>query len=154
MNKRKTFGFKPAAEFNNHQLSLCLNDIAKQRELLALVRIGLPAELSKHVLHCLVSGSVILLYSDSASWASQIRFLANNILEKLRDAGQTNVAKLQVRIMPVDVGVSGRGGKPKLPSAETIESLCRDREHTDNNDVLAVALMRLGNTLRRRARDD
>lgn len=153
MNKRKIFGFKPAADFTNNQIGLCLSNIAKQRELLAIVQAGLPDELSKHVLHCVASGSAILLYSDSANWASQIRFFARNILEKLHDAGEAGLVKLQVRIVTAVVGVSEVPRKPRLPSAETIEGLCRSVDSATGSDALAVALKRLGDTLRRRTKE-
>ncbi|TPQ24534.1 DciA family protein [Methylomonas koyamae] len=153
MNKPKIFRFKPAADFNKNQISLCLSNIAKQRELLAIVRAGLPDDLSKHVLHCVASDSAILLYSDSANWASQIRFFARNILEKLHDAGEMGLVKLQVRIVTAAVGASAAPRKPRLPSAEAIEVLCRSVDSATGDDALAVALKRLGDTLRRRTQE-
>lgn len=148
----KNFGFKSALDFNNKQLNACLAQIAAQQALLAVVKNALPTDLAAHAVHCVASGSLLLLYSDSASWASQIRFFNRAILEKLHAAGQQHFVRLQVRIVPPLADSARPKRKPRLPSAENIGLIARHSNQA-GEDVLGAALTRLQVTLAKRLRD-
>lgn len=138
-------------EFKNNQLNMCLDNIADQRKLLTIVKTALSTELAEHATHCVASGSLLLLYSDSASWASQIRFFNRRILDVLHAAGEQYIVRLQVRI----VAPTAEPVRPKrqalLPSPENIDLICRRAGQVD--DELEAALARLGATLARRSRE-
>jgi len=146
--------FKTALDFDNKQLNLCVAKINAQQALLTIVRTALPAEIAPHAQHCVASGAQILLYCDSASWASQIRFFNRAILDKLHDAGHPYIVRLQVRIVPPTGEPIRPKRTPRLPSAENVGLIAQQFKPADEQDVLAAALARLGATLAKRLRED
>ncbi|MBD9359265.1 DUF721 domain-containing protein [Methylomonas sp. EbB] len=146
--------FRTALDFDNKQLNLCLVKITAQQALLAIVRAALPAEIAPHAQHCVVSGAQMLLYCDSASWASQIRFFNRAILDKLHAAGHPYIVRLQVRIVPPIAEPVRPKRTPRLPSAENVGLIAQQFKLADEQDVLAAALTRLGATLAKRLRED
>ncbi|WKJ90823.1 DciA family protein [Methylomonas montana] len=147
----KKTGFKSALDFKNNQLASCLDKIAAQQALLGIVKSALPTDLAKHAVHCVASGSLLLLYSDSASWASQIRFFNRGILDKLHAAGQLHIVRLQVRIVAPQAEPLRPKRGARLPSAENIGLICDQANRADDQDVLGAALARLGAALIRRS---
>lgn len=150
----KKTGFKSVLDFDNRQLTLCLVEITAQQVLLAIVRTALPADIAQHAVHCVASGSQMLLYCDSASWASQIRFFNRAILDKLHGAGHPYVVRLQVRIVPPIAEPIRPKRTPRLPSADNVSLIAQQFKLADEQDVLAAALTRLGATLAKRLRED
>jgi hypothetical protein len=146
--------FKTALDFDNKQLNLCLAQITAQQALLAIVRTALPADIALHAVHCVASGSQLLLYCDSASWASQIRFFNRAILDKLHGAGHPYIVRLQVRIVPPMAEPIRRKRTPRLPSADNVGLIAQQFNSADEQDVLATALTRLGATLAKRLREN
>lgn len=138
-------------QFKNNQLTLCLEHIARQQALLAVIKTGLPDALAEHVRHCVLSGSLLLVYSDSASWASQIRFFNKSILEKVHGAGELAIVRLQVRIVEPISAPAGPRRKARLPSRECIASI---GPGAASGNALGDALARLQATLARRASAD
>lgn len=148
MSHPKKAAFKSALDFSNRSLALCLNTIAQQQRLLTLIKAGLPEDIAEHVLHCVIAETQLLIYTDSAAWASQIRFFHTAILNKLHSCGQQKIAKLQVRISP-QMGALAKIRRVKLPSrhsADVIQGAVRG----DAGDELDMALSRLASTLRKR----
>jgi hypothetical protein len=140
--------FKPALAFESGQLKFCMALIAEQQRLLTLVKSVLPAELAAHALHCVVSGQRLLIYTEAASWASQIRFFHQVILNKLLASGQRNLSNLQVKVSPPAASSEPRKLK-RLPSAETVRETFAQFDE-ESHDDLNAALSRLGKTLRKR----
>ncbi len=148
MKHAKKTAFKPALAFESGQLAFCLALIAEQQRLLALVKTVLPTELAAHALHCVASGERLLIYTETASWASQIRFFQQVILNKLLESGQRNISNLQVKISPPTWSSKPRKLKP-LPSAATVRSI-EEQFSEKSGDELDMALSRLGKALRKR----
>lgn len=147
MGHAKKPAFKSALDFNNRPLLLCLDTIAQQQRLLRLIKSVLPAEIAAHVQHCVINEQALLLYTDAATWASQIRFFHGDILNKLVASGQQNIKRIQVRItLPMTVAAPIR--KPQLPSQQTVQFL--QNYSQDANDDLAVALNKLAATLQKK----
>ncbi len=147
-------GFRSALDFGNKNLNLCLAQITAQQALLNIVRTALPADIAPHAVHCVTSGSQMLLYCDSANWASQIRFFNRAVLDKLYADGHPYVVRLQVRIVPPMVEPIRPKRTPRLPSAENVGLIAQQFKSADEQDVLAAALTRLGATLAKRLRED
>jgi hypothetical protein len=144
--------FRSVLDFESRQLALCLDKIAAQRALLAIVKSALPRELAAHAMHCVASGLTLLLYSDSAGWASQIRFFHQPILDELHTAGHHQLVKLQVRIvMP---SATQRLRLANLPSTENVKLIGDQAQRIERHDELAAAMSRLAATLNRRVRKD
>jgi hypothetical protein len=91
----------------------------------------------------------LLIYTASASWASQIRFYQRDILTKLAESGHRNIGNLLVKISPpVQEQVSQRS--VQLPSAENISLIGGMMAEKQDGDVLKQALLRLAGTLEKR----
>lgn len=150
----KKTGFKTALDFKNNQLNGVFDKLAAQQKLLAIVKTALPPELAKQAGHCVVSGSSsLLVYCESASWASQIRFFNRAILEKLHSVGLNHLTRLQVRIAAPIVGPAKLKRQARLPSAENVGLLTRHLSSGAALDELDTALARLGVTLSKRLRE-
>ncbi|MCQ8116227.1 DciA family protein [Methylomonas rosea] len=154
MTRYRKNAFKTALDFDNKQLNLCLAQITAQQALLAIVRAALPSDIAPHALHCVASGSQLLLYCDSASWASQIRFFNRAIVDKLHGAGHPYIVRLQVRIVPPIAEPVRPKRTPRLPSADNVGLIAQQFKSADEQDVLAAAMTRLGATLAKRLRED
>ena len=141
--------FKLAQSFQNRTLAVYLGRLEQQQALLRRIRAELPQSLAGHVLHCVVHENTLLLYTDSAAWASQLRFLKQDILQAAGKAQNCAFEKLQIRILADQIGASPRTeSKAKLPSAEKIAML-RNQVDDIRDSRLQQALQRLSATLAR-----
>ncbi len=148
MTHSKKSVFKSALDFDGRQMAVCLAMIAEQNKLLAIVKTALPSDIAKSVNHCVRSKQRLLLYTESASWASQLRFFHQAILNKLAETEYKNIQTLQVKIQPKlfeqkSVRIA------QLPSADNIRMIQEQVKHQEQ-DELNQALLRLSNTLEKR----
>jgi hypothetical protein len=129
-------------------MAVCLAMIAEQNKLLAIVKTALPIEIAKSVNHCVRSKHRLLLYTESASWASQLRFYHQAILNKLAETEYKNIQGLQVKIQPKTIEQK-TGRLLLIPSAKNIRMI-QEQVKDQEQDVLSQALLRLSNTLEKR----
>ena len=118
--------------------------LAQQKQVLQAVRSLLPEDLAKQVCHCLISGDKLLIYTDSAVWAAQLRFYQNTILNAFKNLVNT----VQIRITTGTVLDEEHERKAKLPSPEQIQKLEQDSLTVEDED-LRQALLHLSETLAR-----
>lgn len=148
MNHSKKPVFKSAMDFNGRPLAICLEKIAEQKQLLNRVQNSLPADIAEHAIHCVLSNTRLLVYTDSAVWASQIRFFNQEIVNNLQANGWQNIRGVQVKLI-----LSAKHGASKrivyLPSAETVNGILGQVDDK-SDDVLELALAKLGRTLKKR----
>lgn len=151
MKHSKKPAFKAASSFEQRHLTVCLARIEEQRQLLVLIKSVLPPELASRIVHTLISGSRLLIYTSSASWASQIRFYNEVILTKLQASGQQKINKLQVRLLLNETAPVSRR-HARLPAAATVDSLFGKTDHVPS-DELGQALTRLGDMLKKKLQE-
>ncbi|MGZ4958293.1 MAG: DciA family protein [Methylomonas sp.] len=149
MRHTRKSAFKSALDFDARQLAICMEIIAEQKTLLSIVKTALPAEIAGHVQHCVRSGNRLLIYTETASWGSQIRFFNVNILNNIAESGQKNITSLQVRLSPQLIQKKPPR-QPRLPSAENIGLLRDQLSGHETDDVLTQALSKLSRTLEKR----
>lgn len=143
--------FQIPLSFQNRLFGFYVNQIAQQRQMLQNVRKGLPDNLAKHACHCLVSNGTLLLFTDSAIWASQLRFYNKAILANIAPVTQEIVQKMQIKVMTQSTGTSPASVvKVKIPTVATIE-LMKKQTACVNDKPLQQSLLRLNATLRRLA---
>jgi hypothetical protein len=139
--------FKLAQSFHNRSLAALHGRLNQQQSLLFDVRSALPPSLANHILHCVVNEQKLLLYTDSAVWASQLRFLKQEILQAAGKSQRAPLDKLQIRILADQVTENPRTGrKANLPSEEKIAML-KEQAHETRDSQLGQALQRLSETL-------
>lgn len=148
MVTRNQYRFRTLNQCNNHPLTVCLAIIGQQQALRQRVCGVLPALLAQHVQHCVQSGKRLLIYTDSANWASQIRFFNGVILNAIDHTGQQNIERIQIKVIEQPAAIAPSRA-PTLPSQAVIDYL---QQHADSNsnDAVQQSLKRLANTLHKR----
>jgi hypothetical protein len=149
MSSSKKSAFKSALDFDVRQLTIVQAIIAEQKAMLKIIKTALPKEAADNLLHCVQSGNRVLIYTASASWASQIRFYQRDILTKLSASGHRNIDAVLIKISPpVQEQTSTR--TIQLPSTENISLLACQMQEKPDSDVLKQALLRLAGTMEKR----
>ncbi|MCK9395979.1 MAG: DUF721 domain-containing protein [Methylobacter sp.] len=143
----KPTSFKAALSFPNRTIAHFYSQIAQQKQVLQRIHAVLPAPIAQHVLHCVVNGKKLLVYTDTAAWASQLRFYNRAIIAAIAPVTRESVSIMQIRIT-VDAlpAASLPGRTPNIPSAEKIE-LIHNHSLTVSDQQLKLALLRLSATL-------
>lgn len=148
MKHSKKSAFKPASSYEQRHLTNCMARVEEQRRLLRQVKSAVSPEIAAQIVHALVSGSRLLVYTHSANWASQIRFNDRVILNKLQSSGQQKIIKLQVKLLMADSIIHSKR-HPRLPSAQTVDSVFSNIS-ANQEDSLAQAMIRLGRLLKKK----
>jgi hypothetical protein len=67
-------------------------------DLTAKVRAALPGPEKDHVISASYRDDTLVVLADSAAWCPQIRYAQQELFARLRDAGETPVTKLKVKV--------------------------------------------------------
>jgi len=146
---KKPPAFKTSLSFQNRTIAYYYSQIEQQKRVLQCIQAVLPETLAKQAKHCLIKDKRLLIYTDSAVWASQLRFYNSAILAAIPPLTRTSVEIMQVRIIAERTGhnlISVR--KANIPSEEKIAIIRNDSLYI-NDDQLKLALLRLSATLER-----
>ncbi|MDD5461585.1 MAG: DciA family protein [Methylococcales bacterium] len=146
---QKPPAFKTSLTFQNCTIAYFYSQIEQQKRILQRIREVLPESLAKQVRHCLVKEKKLLIYTDSAAWASQVRFYNNAILAAIAPLTRSSIELMQIKISAEWTGFALRPlRKAKLPSVEKIEIIRNDILNI-TDDQLKQALLKLSATLER-----
>jgi hypothetical protein len=119
--------------------------IEEQKRILLAVQAVLPPSLATQVKHCLIKDQVLLIYTDAAVWATQLRFYATQLQNALAD----KVTAVQIKIITEQVGqVAEYHRKARLPCVEQITQL-EDSARSIADADLQQSLLKLSATLAR-----
>lgn len=137
--------FKPIDTYNSRVLANYQQKIKHQQRLLTIIKRALPEHLGDQISYCAISDKKLLVYSDSAAWATQLRFYQQVILDAISNADAAIVEELKFRII-------AQNNPPKnerelnIPSANNIELLHSCGESM-KDEKLKQALLKLSKTL-------
>jgi len=146
---QKPPSFKVSLSFQNRTMAYFCNQIEQQHRILQRIQAVLPGTLAKQIRHCLIRDKKLLIYTDSAAWASQLRFYNSAILATIAPLTRTPVEIMQIKILASQTGlILGPGRKAKIPSIEKI-AIIRNGSLTVSDDQLKSALLKLSSTLER-----
>jgi len=135
----------------NRLFSYYLNQIEQQRRMLQQVQRGLPDNLAKHACHCVMNNKTLVVYTDSAIWASQLRFYHRAMLAALAPLPGDVVQTIQIKVITQAIGISITPSlKANVPSVATIDMM-QKQSATVSDKALQQSLERLNATLRRLA---
>jgi hypothetical protein len=145
--KRQTL--KPILAYPNKSIAQLHLQINQQLAILGQIKSALPTELQVHVLHSVLNGKKLIIYTDSGNWASQLRFYGKTMLTAIDAAPSKSVAIIQVRI--INDATTSKSPKPKgiIPSQTVIYSIRNQSQLTTDPqlkqmfDKLSVTLARL-----------
>jgi hypothetical protein len=148
---QKPPSFKASSSFQNRTMVYFYSQVEQQQRILQRIHAVLPEALGKQIRYCLIKDKKLLLYTDSAAWASQLRFYNNLILATIVPLTRTPVEIMQIKIIGGQIGlILGLKRKAKIPSIEKIE-LIRNDSLTVSDNQLRLALLKLSTTLERLA---
>jgi hypothetical protein len=91
--------FKPISEFHNRTIDKLVMQVEQQKDLLSLVKDVLPEELAAQILHCVIHGSTLFVYTHAAVWASKLRFYQGAILKNVSPHIQTQLDYVKMRLL-------------------------------------------------------
>jgi hypothetical protein len=140
---------KPVLAYPNRVIAQLCQQINQQRAILEQVKSVLPKELASHALHCVCNNKKLFVYTDSASWASQLRFHSSAMLAACGQAAATSASVLQVKVMnPPAFAVPNPKFQPTIPSNIVADEI-RHQSLMVSDPQLSEALARLSATLAR-----
>nr|MBO2488903.1 hypothetical protein [Gammaproteobacteria bacterium] len=90
--------FKPISEGLGSLLARLEEGARARADLTARVREVLPEPEKGHVLSVTYKDDTLVVLVDSAAWATHIKYAQNQLLARLRAAGETRFTKVKVRI--------------------------------------------------------
>ncbi len=132
----------------DHKLAALLAQARLYDQLLGKIRQTLPEPLGAHCLYCVLrGGGQLILYTDSAAWASKLRFYHFELQSAAGKLGPLNSIQIRV-LLP-----TGRVEKPPqllIPPPEVLDQL-EQNAATAADPQIKRALQRLVRTLRRKA---
>lgn len=141
--------FKPALSHSNRVIASLMVQVGRQKELLDIVRSALPEALAKEVKCCFIKNRKLLLYTESAAWASQLRFYSQVLEESTRSKCGETIEATKVKITKVIKAPNIETLKPKIPSSENI-GLIKENIENAADSPLKSSLLRLSKTLEKR----
>jgi hypothetical protein len=146
---RKPPPFRSATAFPNRTLAHLHNQIQQQKLVLQRVHKILPTAIAKHVQHCVINGKKLLVYTDSASWATQLRFYNSAILTSIAPVTKGTVSIMQIKIRSEVLRATVKTRKPNIPSAEQIQHIHKQSLVIEDGQ-LKLALLRLSAAMEKR----
>ncbi len=149
---QKTTAFKSSLAFKNQTMVYFYRQVAQQQQILRHIQAVLPEALAQQIQHCLIKDNKLFIYTQSASWASQLRFYHNIILASVAPLTAEPINIMQVKLLtrPTGANVAARTHQATIPSMTTIEGIYNDSQII-SDAPLQQALLKLTATLKRRA---
>jgi hypothetical protein len=143
----KPTSFKAALSFPNRTIAHFYSRIEQQKQVLQRIHDVLPTVIAQHALHCVVNDKKLLIYTDTAAWATQLRFYNSTILAAIAPVTKESISIMQIKIMMETLRATPLPGRtPIIPSAEKIK-LIHNHSLTVSDQQLKLALLRLSATL-------
>ena len=100
----------------------------------------LPSPLAEHCRIANARGRTIIVYVDSAAWATQLRFLSDQLAKALLGEGG---GRVQVRVQPPSRPSTRRAGRPALRLSPDNARLLQETAEAVSDEALGRALRRL-----------
>ena len=145
---QKPSSFKTSLVFKNRTMAYFYSQIEQQQRILQMIRRVLPDNLAKQTKHCLIKERKLLIYTDSAVWATQLRFYNTTILASVTK-NTAPIESLQIKVISTQTGLASTlTRKALIPSTEKIEALKNNSLSIEDNQ-LRLALLKLSTTLER-----
>jgi len=145
--------FKDSLSYANRSIAYLFSQVNQQNKLRKQVQALLPLALGKHAQSCRIKNETLIIYTDSAAWASQFRFHAKNIQQALNLRVKGNINSVQIKILATTVKQQIIPRHPKYPSFENIKQL-KQTNNPDSGDKLEQALFKLSETLEKHKKNN
>ncbi len=139
--------FKSILSYPENKINTFQNKIRQQQQVLKLIQSVLPENLANHAQYCVITGSKLFVYTDSATWSSQLRFHHPAMLNKVIESGWKHVQLLQIKLLPSQNKTVSQK-TVNLPSDQQIQCL-RQEAIAQTDKRLNQSLLKLCDTLER-----
>jgi len=151
MTYKKGF-FKSALNYEGKILIGYKYQIEVQSKLLKKIKSTLPTHLASHALYCVISNKKVILYTDSATWSSQLRFYHQTILQGISATASNRGTFETVQIKIIPQLIQKKIDEPKhFPSSENIDQILLQAKNQPDAK-LKLALTKLGKTLKKKSK--
>lgn len=127
--------------------------ILQQKQLQSVIQSCLPDNLSAHVFYCVASGTRILLFTDSASWATQLRFFQQQIIDSVKTKGNPQLNCLQIKVISLTLENRVSTRQKRIPCQKNID-IIRQHASQQTDPKLNHSLFKLSEALRKRSKPD
>ena len=149
---KKTNFQQPISVFEERQstTSKLISAAIKHKEITNKIRSHLPVELAEHCEFGSIKGSSMIIFSDSAAWATRLRFHSNELVRYLNQEYKYSLTSIKFKIAPI----KGKRKKPKPQpfhiDKENINSI-RQLSYSVTNEELGDALAHLADVIEKKS---
>lgn len=140
---------KPVTEYKNRNILHIQQQAALHERVLAGIKEVLPQELKNKPLSCVVKKNTLIIYTQSASWATQLRFYSLEMQNAIKTRLKIPLTKVHIRILPTPGQNNTQTRHVKTPALERINEL-ELVARIFSDPTLKTALINLSKTLKRR----
>jgi hypothetical protein len=145
---------KAVLSYPNKTIALLCLQINQQLAILEHVKAVLPKELADHALHCVFNdknpnNKKLLVYTDSAAWASQLRFYGKALLTAIESVTSEPVSVLQVKVINVPETANTRKKRMAAIPSQAVADEINSFSLTVTDTKLKQSLEQLSSTLSR-----
>ncbi len=114
----------------------------EQSLLLKRIRTLIPAPLDAHCTAAVSKDTGLVLYVDSSTWASRLRFMSRELVQRLNSDGM-NIKRITVRVLVTSQPPERKHAPIRHLSEENAFLISQTAADIDDHD-LSEALLRLG----------
>lgn len=140
---------KPILAYPNKTIALLCLQIKQQLNTLEQIKAVLPKDLASHALHCILNNKKLLIYTDSAIWASQLRFYGKTMLTAIETATPAPVSVLQVKVISIPANTTTSPKRRPIIPPQKVADEIRNNSLIATDPQLKQALDKLSSTLGR-----
>jgi hypothetical protein len=145
--QQKKRPLKPILAYPNKGIDRLRLQISQQVKLLKQIKAVLPEELVDHALHCVLNNKKLYIYTDSAIWASQLRFHEKSMLATIKFPNPETAPILQVKIMNNSSTVNTKPKRRVTIPSKGVAFEIHNQSLIINDPQLKQALEKLSTTL-------
>ena len=145
---------KPILAYPNKAIAQLYLQINQQLALLKRIKAVLPKELADHTLHCVLNNKKLLVYTDSANWASQLRFHGKTMLNAIEPAASTTASTIQIKIINATTTATSDAKPRTVIPSKTVAYAIRNQSLISTDPQIKQALDKLSTTLDRLTSQD
>jgi hypothetical protein len=140
---------KPILSYPNKVISFLCLQVTQQLAVLQRIKAVLPNNLANHVLHCVINDKKLMVYTDSAAWASQLRFYGQAMLAVVEPVALVPVNALRVKVISLPVTTGTDNKNTTVIPTQAVADEIRNHSSTITDLQLKKALAKLSSTLTR-----
>ncbi|GEM_PF-466495 len=122
------------------------------KKLLQRIQAGLPQNLSDHCIACVLRlDGLLVIYTNSAAWASQLRFYQSTILSEAASVGPVTRIKIRIWHPPANTSARPKSDFVRVPDERVLNQLLLEAQCNQDEDI-RQALVGLVKAMRRRSK--